>query len=129
MVDSERSFVPLLSAKLRFCKRYLDDTVTFVKIGTVHHILSTLNNVHPNIQFPYETEYNFKLVLLDILPCRDEENIVTTVYQKPTNADVYLNWNLFAPYSSKRGTLKTLTQRAYMICSTIELLDTFRGFC
>ena len=134
MVDSERFFVPLLTAKLRFCKRYLDDTITFVKIGTVHHILSTLNNVHPNIQFPYETDYNFKLALLDVLSCRDEENIVTTVYRKSTNADVYLNWNSFAPHSWKRGTLKTLTQRAYMIYSTTELLDTklkhFReGFC
>ena len=29
-----------------------------------------------------------------------------------------------SPHSWKRGTLKTLTQRAYMICSTTELLDT-----
>ena len=56
--------------------------------------------------------------------CRDGENIVTTVYRKVTNADVYLNWNLFCPHSWKRGTLKTLTQRAYMICSTTEFLDT-----
>ena len=56
--------------------------------------------------------------------CRDVENIVTTAYRKVTNADVYLNWNSFASYSWLRGTLKTLTQRAYMICSTTELLDT-----
>ena len=56
--------------------------------------------------------------------CRHEENIVTTDYQKVTNTDAYLNWNSFAPHSWKRGTLKTLTQRAYMICSTTELLDT-----
>ena len=37
---------------------------------------------------------------------------------------MYLNWNSFAPHSWKRGTLKTLTRRAYMICSTTELLDT-----
>ena len=56
--------------------------------------------------------------------CRDGENIVTTVYRKVTNADVYLNWNSFASHSWKRETLKALTQRAYMICSTTELLDT-----
>ena len=49
---------------------------------------------------------------------------MTTVYQKVTNTDVYLNWNSFAPHSSKQGTLKTLTQRVYMICSTAELLNT-----
>ena len=36
---------------------------------------------------------------------------------------MYLNWNSFAPHSRKQGTLKTLTQRAYMICSATELLD------
>ena len=56
--------------------------------------------------------------------CRDGENIVSAVYQKITNAYVYLNCNsLAALHSSKRGTLKTLTQHAYMICSTTELLD------
>ena len=83
-----------------------------------------LNNFHPNIQFTYEAEYNFKLAFLDVMLSRDRESIVTTVYRKITNADVYINWNLFAPHSCKRGTLKTLTQRAYMICSTTELLDT-----
>ena len=55
--------------------------------------------------------------------CRDGENIVTTVYRKVTNAYVYINWNSFAPHSWKRWTLKTLSQCAYMICSTTELLD------
>ena len=82
-----------------------------------------LNNFHSHIQFIYETEYNFKLAFLDDMLCRDEENIVTTVYRKVTNADVCLNWNSFALHSWKRGTL-TLTQCAYMICSTTELLDT-----
>ena len=37
---------------------------------------------------------------------------------------MYLNWNSFALHSWKQGTLKTLTQRPYMIWSTTELLDT-----
>ena len=45
----------------------MDDTITFVKIGTVDHIFSMLNNFHPNIQFTYETEYNFKLAFLDVM--------------------------------------------------------------
>ena len=55
---------------------------------------------------------------------RNEENIVTTVYQKVTNAYVYLNWNSLVSQSWKQGILKTLTQRSYMICSTTELWDT-----
>ena len=33
--------------------------------------------------------------------CRDGENIVSAVYQKITNADVYLNWNSLALHGSK----------------------------
>ena len=90
-------------------------------VGTVYHILSMLNSFHPNTQFTYETEYSFKLAFVHVMLCRDEENVVTTAYRKVTNADVYLNWNLFASHSWKWRTLKILTQRAYMICSTTEL--------
>ena len=48
MVDLERSLVPLLTAELSFLKRYVDDTITFAKIGRVDNILSMLNNFHPN---------------------------------------------------------------------------------
>ena len=67
MVDLERSSVPLLTAEFSFWKRYVDDTITFVKIGTVDQILSMLNNFHSNIQFTYETESNFKLAFLDVM--------------------------------------------------------------
>ena len=35
-------------------------------------------------------QYNFTLAFLDIMLCRDGENVVTTVYRKVTNADVIL---------------------------------------
>ena len=60
--------------------RYVDDTITFIKIGIVDYILSVLNNFHPNIQFTYDTKYNFKLAFLDVMLCRDGENFVTRVY-------------------------------------------------
>ena len=34
---------------------------------------------------------------------------------------MYLKWNSFAPTSWKRGTLKTLIDRAYLVCSSPEL--------
>ena len=57
----------------------------------------------------------------DVPLCRTGKKIYTTVYRKTTNNDVYLNWNAFAPISWKIGTLKTLIERAYLICSTDEL--------
>ena len=80
----------------------MDDTINFVKTRTADYILYMLNSFHPNIRFTYETEYNFNVAILDVMLCRDAENIVITVYRKVTNADVYLNWNMFALHSGKR---------------------------
>ena len=68
-------------------------------------------------------QYNFKSAFLGVMLFRAGENIVITVYRKVTNADVYFNWNSFAPQSWKGGILRTQTQ-TYIICSTTELLDT-----
>ena len=46
----------------------------------------------------------------------------TAVYRKSTNNDIYLNWDSFAPVTWKRGALKTLFSRAYIVCSTDYLL-------
>ena len=43
--------------------------------------------------------------------------IENTVYRKSTNKEIYLNWGLFAPAIWKRGTLKILFNRAYIVCS------------
>ena len=49
---------------------------------------------------------------------------MTTVYEKETNSNIYLNLNSFCPQSWRRGTLKSLVQRAKLICSTEKLLKT-----
>ena len=46
-----------------------------------------------------------------------------TVYRKSTCNDTYLNWNGLALATWKRGTLKTLVERAYVICSIDQLLE------
>ena len=43
------------------------DTITFIKNVLVDHILSMLNNFHPNSQFTHETEYTFQLAFLDVM--------------------------------------------------------------
>ena len=82
-----------------------------------------LNSFHKNIQFTYEVESNAKLPFLDILLTRNHNHITTTVYQKESNSNVYLHWDSFTPISWKRGILKTLVERAYLICSTPRLLE------
>ena len=43
----ERSLVPKLNVYLNFWRRYVDDTITFIKIGSVEYLLSVLKNFHP----------------------------------------------------------------------------------
>ena len=60
---------------------------------------------------------------MDILISRKRNDITTSVYQKSTCNDIYLNWNAFAPASRKRETLKTLVEQADIICSADQLLE------
>ena len=82
------------------------------------NILSLLNSFDENMQFTFESENKGTLPFLDVLLCRNGRELTTTVYRKKTNNGIYLNWNAFAPVSWKRDTLRTLVQRAYLVCST-----------
>ena len=90
-------------------KRYVDDTISYVKIGSVKHVLCLLNSFDENIQFTSESESKGTLPFLDLLLCRNGRELTTTVYRKKTNNDIYLNWNAFAPVRWKRCTLRTLS--------------------
>ena len=111
-IELEISLLPELTDYIQFWKRYIDDTICFIKVGSVNYILSLLNSFDTNIKFTYELEHAGKLPFLHVLLCRKGKKIYTTVYRKATNNDVYLNWNAFAPISWKRSTLKALIERA-----------------
>ena len=63
MVELENSIVPKLNSHLRFWKRYVDDTLTIVKEGSINQ----LNFFHPNIQFTFEIESSGRISFLDIV--------------------------------------------------------------
>ena len=121
MVELETTIVPTLGNLLGKWKRYVDDTYCIAITDSVNEILLKLNSFHMNIQFTYEAESNNMLPFLYILVIPKNNDIETTVYRKPTNNDIYLNWNSFSPKSGKRGTLRTVIKRAYVICSTTDL--------
>ena len=93
----------------------------FENIIAGNFITKILNNFDPNIKFTHEVEKDCKLPFLDVLLIKKGNNIITTIYRKATTNDIYLNWKLFAPTTWKRGALKTLAYRAYIICSSIAL--------
>ena len=77
----------------------------------------------PCLIFTYEKENQGKLPFLDDLLIRDNFRIMTTIYRKSTSNDIYMNWNAFGPATWKRGTLKTLVERAYLVCSNNNFLE------
>ena len=55
---------------------------------------------------------------MDILIVRLKDKFDTAVFRKPTNTNIYLHWNAFAPKVWMKGTLKSLVSRAFKVCST-----------
>ena len=122
MIELEKAVLPELTECIKYWRRHVDDTISFVKLGAMNYIITKLNSFDNNIQLTFEEEDKGKLPFLDVLIQRMGNSIVTTIFRKLTNNEIYLNWNVFAPDTWKRGILKTLVERAYIVCSTNELL-------
>ena len=91
MVELETEIIPTLGNTVFNWKRFVDDTIGYVKNGSIDIILSKLNSFQPHIQFTYETEKENKLPFLDILLIRNGNFIENKVFRKPANSNIYLN--------------------------------------
>ena len=109
IIELEYSLLRKLTKYITFWKRYADDTICFVKVGTIEFIISVLNSFDKNIHFTFEEQNKETIQFLDILISRKRNDITTAVYRKSTCNDIYLNWNAFAP--------------GYVICSTDKHLE------
>ena len=83
MIELEKVVLPELC--IRYWKRYVDDTICFVKSGTINYVITKLNSFDSNIQFTFEEEYKGALPFLDVLIQRNGDSNVTTISLKPTN--------------------------------------------
>ena len=117
MVELERNILPKLSQYMASLKRYVADTILYVKVDCIENVLNTLNSFHANISFTYEQECDGMISLLDILIMSKNYSIETTVYRKQTHNDIYLHWEYFTPEVWKHALLKPLLVRAHTICS------------
>ena len=117
MVELENTLVPRLHQHVKKWRLYVDDTFAYVKNESFDSVLTILSSFHLNISFTYEKENSSQLPFLDVLFIRNGTHLDTTVYRKDTHNDLYLYWDAFAPVSWKRGTLRTLVKRAYLVCS------------
>ena len=80
-MELERNLIPTVKDHLSFWRRYADDTICFIKNGSLEHVLSTPNNFHSSIKITYETESGNKLSFLDVQLMRTGDNIETCVFR------------------------------------------------
>ena len=78
---------------------------------------SSPRRMFAGIRVNSEKEVSNTLPFLDVLFIRNWDHIHTTVFRKETNNDLYLYWNAFTSISWKREILRTLVNRACIICS------------
>ena len=96
MVELENTVVPALNNYLPFRKRYVDDTLCFVKKGYRDYVLSVLNDFHDCISFTFEEQVNSMISFLDVLLIRKPDGMDLAVFRKKTNTNLYVNWDAFA---------------------------------
>ena len=49
MIKLENAILPELTECIKYWKKYVDDTICFVKLRTINHIITTLNSFDKNI--------------------------------------------------------------------------------
>ena len=103
--------------------RYVDDVLTIVKKGTCDSLLNHLHSIDPNIKFTIEPSNEQGVIpFLDTFPRPSGNQIITSVYRKPTHMDRYLDFNSNHPKLAKRTVVRALSNRAKNVSSSPELL-------
>ena len=73
-IHLKNTIVPALQRYLSFWKRYVDDTMCFVKIETANYKIAILNNFDPNNTYTiytYEVGKDCKLRFFDVVLIHD----------------------------------------------------------
>ena len=79
------------------------------------------SSCHKNIKFTSEKESNNKLSFLDIEISRDKNQLITSVYHKPTFSGVFSYFDSFIPRGYKFNLVLTLIFGFYSICCSTKL--------
>ena len=91
---------------------YVDNTFTAVHKDEVDAFHDHLNEQNADIQFTKEIKENGKLPFLDWLVSRNNNELRTAVYRKPTHTERLLDKSFYNLTSHKAMIIKTLTRWA-----------------
>jgi len=70
--------------------------------------LDVLNSKHPSFNFTMETAMDNTLPFLGMNIAKNSTILSTSVYRKPTNTGLYLNYDSHVDHRYKAGLLKTI---------------------
>lgn len=122
----EEEALKYASKKPKLWLRYVDDVFAIWSHGLdeLQIFLQYLNNRHPNIKFSIEKEINGTLPFLDVkIERKLDGTLIHSVYRKPTHTDQYINANSHHHPAQKLGTIRTLYNRATIICHQEKLQE------
>ena len=101
---------------LHFTRDTLTTHLTLVPDTTSEAtFLQVLNNCHSSLTFTMETESNGLLSFQGMQLHNGDAQIETRVYVKPTNTALLLHCQSHVDMRYKRGLLKTMLDRAYLL--------------
>lgn len=119
MADLETKCMNILESRFQctpiFYFRYVDDTILCIKREHLPHVLEVFNNYDPHLQFTHEIENNGRINFLDLTLIRQENQIKTNWFQKPTTSGRILNFNSFHSIQQKRNIIYNLIDRATLL--------------
>ena len=111
----------------KFYRRYVDDVfAVFESAADRDQFFDCLNGAHENLQFTMENIDNVSnsLPFLDVsVRVADAGRFETSVYRKPTNTNVVLNYEAVAPTKWKRAIIKCFLTRARRVTSSKYLFE------
>ena len=90
----------------RIWLRYIDDTFVVLKKTEVVSFHKFINTIEDSIKSTVEQEVGNAIPFLDVLIIRNNGQLITKAYRKPTHTTRYLNFSSCHNFSQKVGLVK-----------------------
>ena len=109
----------------RLWKRYVDDTIVTLQQSQKEEFMQHINPLDPSINFTrQEIRPDGYMPFLDTLITPQKDGTLTTsLYRKPTHANLYLLSDSHHNLACKYSVINTLTHSAKALCSNSKLLE------
>jgi hypothetical protein len=103
----------LESKEIIFYRRYVDDIfIIFDQRKTnIDMITNHLNKTVPHLEFTHTTEVNNTITYLDLNIQRNTQNLLLSIYRKPTQTDTTIHYTSNHPIQHKMAAYKAYIYR------------------